>query len=119
MHLVNCSWLVLHLTMNYYFIAGASPAQGHPVVKPPKRQSKAEHVSKHQGSSKPAWLLAIEIATGTMVGSLFLIGILTAIQRCNNKSSIIIPWKKSASEKEQMTVFVGSISHFLCFVLCI
>lgn len=88
--------------------AGASPAQGHPVVKPPKRQSKAEHVSKHQGSSKPAWLLAIEIATGTMVGSLFLIGILTAIQRCNNKSSIIIPWKKSASEKEQMTVFVDS-----------
>jgi hypothetical protein len=95
--------------MNYYFIAGASPAQGHPVVKP-KHHSKAVHVSKHEGGSKPAWLLALEIATGTMVGALFLIGMITAIQRCNNKSSIIIPWKKSASEKEQIAVYIGSIS---------
>ncbi|CAI8619410.1 unnamed protein product [Vicia faba] len=87
--------------------AGASPAQGHPVVKP-KHQPKAEHVSKHQGASKPAWLLAIEIATGTMVGSLFLIGIFTAVQRCNKKASIIIPWKKSASEKEQIAVYIDS-----------
>lgn len=100
--------------MSYCFIAGASPAQGHPVVKP-KHQSKAEHVSKHQGASKPAWLLAIEIATGTMVGSLFLIGIFTAVQRCNKKASIIIPWKKSASEKEQIAVYIGM---FLTFFDC-
>lgn len=87
--------------------AGASPAQGHPVVKP-KHLSKAEHESKHEGGSKPAWLLALEIATGTMVGSLFLIGIFTAIQRFNNKSSIIIPWKKSSSEKEQISVYIDS-----------
>jgi hypothetical protein len=98
--------------MNYYFTAGASPAQGHPVVKP-KHLSKAEHESKHEGGSKPAWLLALEIATGTMVGSLFLIGIFTAIQRFNNKSSIIIPWKKSSSEKEQISVYIGLIFYFL------
>lgn len=95
--------------MDYYFIAGASPAQSHPVGKP-THQPAAEHESKHQGGSKPAWLLALEIATGTMVGSLFLVAILTAFQRCNNKSSIIIPWKKSASEKENIAVYIGSVS---------
>ncbi|KAJ1411828.1 Serine-threonine/tyrosine-protein kinase, catalytic domain [Sesbania bispinosa] len=87
--------------------AGASPAQSHPVVNQ-KHQPAAEHMSKHQGASKPAWLLPIEIVTGTMVGSLFLIAILTAFHRCNNKSSIIIPWKKSASEKENIAVYIDS-----------
>ncbi|KAI9174830.1 hypothetical protein LWI28_023327 [Acer negundo] len=66
----------------------------------------ADDVSKHQAASKPSWLLALEIVTGTMVGSLFLIALLTAFQRCNSKPSLIIPWKKSASEKEHMTVFI-------------
>ncbi|RDX82262.1 putative LRR receptor-like serine/threonine-protein kinase [Mucuna pruriens] len=87
--------------------AGASPAQRGRVVNP-KYQPATKHVSKHQEASKPAWLLALEIVTGTMVGSLFLIAILTAIQRCNNKSSIIIPWKKSASEKDHMAVHIDS-----------
>ncbi|XP_020218298.1 probable LRR receptor-like serine/threonine-protein kinase At1g63430 [Cajanus cajan] len=89
--------------------AGASPAQNGPVEKP-KYQLATKHVSKHQGASKPAWLLALEIVTGTMVGSLFLIAIFTAFQRCkcNNKSSIIIPWKKSASEKDHMAVHIDS-----------
>ena len=94
--------------MNYHFIAGASPAQSHPVVNLKHRPP--EHVSKQQGVSKPAWLLALEIVTGTMVASLFLIAIFTVYQRCNNKSSIIIPWKKSSSEKEHMTVYIGSVS---------
>ncbi|KAK3227091.1 hypothetical protein Dsin_006953 [Dipteronia sinensis] len=72
----------------------------------PKHRPAADDVSKHQAASKPAWLLALEIVTGTMVGSLFLIGLLTAFQRCNSKPSLIIPWKKSASEKEHMTVFI-------------
>ncbi|KAI4326975.1 hypothetical protein L6164_019484 [Bauhinia variegata] len=84
--------------------AGASPATSHPGVYPKHRS--AEDVSKHHGASKPAWLLALEIVTGIMVGSFFLIGVLTALQKCNNKSSIIIPWKKSASEKEHMTVYI-------------
>lgn len=89
--------------------AGASPAQSGPVANP-KNQRATRHESKHQGASKPAWLLALEIATGTLVGSLFLIAMLTAFQRCNNKSSIIIPWKKSASEKEKdyMAVHIDS-----------
>ncbi|KAL1364446.1 probable LRR receptor-like serine/threonine-protein kinase At1g63430 isoform X2 [Arachis hypogaea] len=86
--------------------AGASPAQSHPVMNLKHRA--AEHVSKHQRASKPSWLLALEIATGVMVGCLFLIAIFTAYQRFNSKSSIIIPWKKSSSEKEHMTVYIES-----------
>ncbi|KAG2410769.1 LRR receptor-like serine/threonine-protein [Vigna angularis] len=86
---------------------GASPAQSGPVVNP-KSESATKHVTKHQETSKPAWLLALEIVTGTMVGSLFVIGILTAIQRCNNKSSIIIPWKKSGSGKDYLAIHIDS-----------
>ncbi|XP_065858241.1 probable LRR receptor-like serine/threonine-protein kinase At1g63430 isoform X2 [Euphorbia lathyris] len=63
---------------------------------------------QHQGPSKPAWLLALEIVTGTMVGSLCVVALLTAFQRCNSKSSIIIPWKKSASQNEQIAVYIDS-----------
>ncbi|KAH1235610.1 putative LRR receptor-like serine/threonine-protein kinase [Glycine max] len=103
----NCFLLVLHLIMNYYLIAGASPAQSGPVVNP-RYLPATKHVTKHQEASKPAWLLALEIVTGTMVGSLFIIAILSAIQRCNNKPSIIIPWKKSASGKDYMAVHIDS-----------
>ncbi|KOM28446.1 hypothetical protein LR48_Vigan549s000100 [Vigna angularis] len=65
-----------------------------------------EYVSKHHGASKPVWLLALEIVTGTMVGSLFLVAVLAAFQRCNKKSSIIIPWKKSRSQKDQTPVYI-------------
>ncbi|KAL5747469.1 hypothetical protein ACOSP7_024469 [Xanthoceras sorbifolium] len=83
---------------------GTPPARTHSGVNSKHRP--ADEVSKHQAASKPAWLLALEIVTGTMVGSLFLIALLTAFQRCNSKPSLIIPWKKSASEKDHMTVFV-------------
>ncbi|KAK7251292.1 hypothetical protein RIF29_34349 [Crotalaria pallida] len=86
--------------------AGTSPAKSHPAANS-KHQS-SEHVSKHQGTSKPTWLLALEIVTGLMVGSLFVIAILTAFQRFKNKPSIIIPWKKSASEKDHTTVYIDS-----------
>ncbi|KAH1235612.1 putative LRR receptor-like serine/threonine-protein kinase [Glycine max] len=78
-----------------------------PVVNP-RYLPATKHVTKHQEASKPAWLLALEIVTGTMVGSLFIIAILSAIQRCNNKPSIIIPWKKSASGKDYMAVHIDS-----------
>ncbi|KAJ1416106.1 Serine-threonine/tyrosine-protein kinase, catalytic domain [Sesbania bispinosa] len=84
--------------------AGASPAKSQPVVNP--YHQPAEYLSKHHGGSKPAWLLALEIVTGTMVGSLFLVAVLAAFQRCNNKSSIIIPWKKSSSQKDHNTVYI-------------
>ncbi|KAF7810264.1 putative LRR receptor-like serine/threonine-protein kinase [Senna tora] len=86
--------------------AGASPAKSHPLINPKHRP--ADYLSKHQRASKPAWLLALEIVTGTMVGALFLVAVVTALQRVNNKSSIIIPWKKSASEKEHTTVYIDS-----------
>ncbi|KAJ9706540.1 hypothetical protein PVL29_001825 [Vitis rotundifolia] len=82
------------------------PAKSHPGVGP-KHQPTLDGL-KHQDTSKPAWLLALEIVTGTMVGSLCIIALLTALQRCKSKSSIIIPWKKSASEKEHMQVYIDS-----------
>ncbi|KDP25459.1 hypothetical protein JCGZ_20615 [Jatropha curcas] len=84
-----------------------SLAKTHQTFNPKHRP--AESASKqHPGASKPAWLLALEIITGTMVGSLFLVAVLTAFQRCNNKSSIIIPWKKSVSQNDQMAVYTDS-----------
>lgn len=82
------------------------PAKSHPGVGP-KHQPTLDG-PKHQDTSKPAWLLALEIVTGTMVGSLCIIALLTALKRCKSKSSIIIPWKKSASEKEHMQVYIDS-----------
>ena len=74
-----------------------------------------EYVSKHHGASKPVWLLALEIVTGTMVGSLFLVAVLAAFQRCNKKSSIIIPWKKSGSQKDHTAVYIGMQFLFSVF----
>lgn len=85
---------------------GAPPAKSHQA--PTSKHQPTENVSKHQEASKPTWLLALEIVTGTMVGSLFLVALFTAYQRCNNKSSLIIPWKKSASEKDQIAIYIDS-----------
>ncbi|KAF7114129.1 hypothetical protein RHSIM_RhsimUnG0098700 [Rhododendron simsii] len=68
----------------------------------------AQNGNKHEAASRPAWLLALEIVTGTMVGALFLVALLTAVQRCKSKPSILIPWKKSASTKDHVTVYIDS-----------
>ncbi|PON62840.1 Tyrosine-protein kinase [Parasponia andersonii] len=85
---------------------GASPIKSHAEAN--QKHRSPEYQPEHQGTSKPTWLLALEVVTGIMVGSLFLIALLTAFQRCNSKSSLIIPWKKSASEKDRVTVYVDS-----------
>ncbi|RVW16356.1 putative LRR receptor-like serine/threonine-protein kinase [Vitis vinifera] len=92
---------------NLLLTAVPPPAKSHPGVGP-KHQPTLDG-PKHQDTSKPAWLLALEIVTGTMVGSLCIIALLTALKRCKSKSSIIIPWKKSASEKEHMQVYIGKL----------
>lgn len=105
---LNCYFLMLYLIMNYYFIAGASPAKSQPVVNPNHQlEPPTENVSKHHRPSKPVWLLALEIVTGTMVGSLFLVALLAAFQKCNKRSSIIIPWKKSGSQKDHTAVYIS------------
>lgn len=81
---------------------GAPPARTRAGLSP-KHQA-AEDVSKHQSASRPAWLLTLEIVTGTMVGVLFLVAGFTGLQRCKSKPSIIIPWKKSASEKDHIYI---------------
>ncbi|CAL5433062.1 unnamed protein product [Camellia sinensis] len=91
---------------------GAPPAKHRSGVNPNNRP--AQDGTKHQATlkpisaSKPAWLLALEIATGTMVGSIFLVALLAALQRCKSNSSITIPWKKSASDNGHMTTYIES-----------
>ncbi|KAE8710855.1 putative LRR receptor-like serine/threonine-protein kinase [Hibiscus syriacus] len=43
-----------------------------------------------------------------MVGSIFLVALLTALHKCNSKTAIIIPWKKPGSEKEHLAVYIDS-----------
>jgi hypothetical protein len=88
-----------------FFVAAAPPSKGHTVVNPKHKPTK--DVPKHPDTSKPAWLLALEVVTGTMVCSLVLVAVVTALQKCKSKPSMIIPWKKSASEKDHTTVFIG------------
>ncbi|KAB5573588.1 hypothetical protein DKX38_000782 [Salix brachista] len=73
-----------------------------------KHQPVEDLAMQHRRASKPAWLLALEIVTGTMVGCLFLVAFITALQRCKNKSTLIIPWKKSSIQKEHVTVYIDS-----------
>ncbi|KAL6174676.1 hypothetical protein ACLB2K_051322 [Fragaria x ananassa] len=85
---------------------GAPPSKGRPAVNPKHKPTK--NVPKHSDTSKPAWLLALEVVTGTMVCSLVLVAVVTGLQKCNSKSSIIIPWKKSGSVKDHTTVYIDS-----------
>ncbi|CAH2080161.1 unnamed protein product [Thlaspi arvense] len=57
---------------------------------------------------RPMWLLDFEIVTGSSVGLLFVVVIFSACSLCNIKRSLIVPWKKPASAKEQFTVYVDS-----------
>ncbi|XP_043811713.1 probable LRR receptor-like serine/threonine-protein kinase At1g63430 isoform X2 [Manihot esculenta] len=86
---------------------GSPPAKTHQIFHPNHRPAK-DVSDQHQEASKPAWLLALEIITGTMAGGLFLVAVLTAFQRWNSKSSIIIPWKKSASQNDYEAVYIDS-----------
>ncbi|CAN4095244.1 unnamed protein product [Withania somnifera] len=86
---------------------GTPPAKGHPAQSNNKHRP-VEGRARHQSDSKPTWLLVLEVVTGAIAGSLFLVAILTAIKKCKNKSSIIIPWKKSASMKDHLTVCIDT-----------
>ncbi|XP_060173108.1 probable LRR receptor-like serine/threonine-protein kinase At1g63430 isoform X1 [Lycium barbarum] len=89
-------------------LCGSTPPAKSHAAQTNNKHRLVEGRAKHQSASKPTWLLALEVVTGVIAGSLLLVAILTAIQKCKNKSSIIIPWKKSASEKDHMTVYVDT-----------
>ncbi|KAJ8449270.1 hypothetical protein Cgig2_002402 [Carnegiea gigantea] len=87
---------------------GASPVKSHSNPPVSTRHKSVENGAKHSKASKPAWLLALEIVTGTMAGAVFLTVLFTTLKRCNNRSSMIIPWKKSASDKDRLAVYIDS-----------
>ncbi|KAL6496764.1 hypothetical protein OROHE_027326 [Orobanche hederae] len=84
------------------------PVKTHPGVNTKRRP--IEDKSKHESSDSrgPAWLLALEIVTGIMVGLLFIIALFTALQKWKRRTSIIIPWKKSGSATDYMTIYIDS-----------
>ncbi|KAL5994432.1 hypothetical protein ACLOJK_024482 [Asimina triloba] len=88
-----------------YGNGGPPPPQSHPTSKPVKDHTSDRAMS--QGASRPAWLLALEIVTGVVVGILLVYCILKAVRRCKTKSSVIIPWKKTSNGKE-MTIYIDS-----------
>ncbi|XP_010255429.1 PREDICTED: probable LRR receptor-like serine/threonine-protein kinase At1g63430 isoform X2 [Nelumbo nucifera] len=55
---------------------------------------------------KLPWLLALEIITGTIVGILLFLTIVTAVKRCKAKSPVVIPWKKTSNGKESMIIYI-------------
>lgn len=70
-----------------------------------KRHPTTYESNQQTSTSKPVWLLALEVSTGVTVGLLFLVAIFTTIHRCKNKPSIIIPWKKSRSDRDHMAMY--------------
>uniref|UniRef100_A0A7N0SZ47 Protein kinase domain-containing protein n=1 Tax=Kalanchoe fedtschenkoi TaxID=63787 RepID=A0A7N0SZ47_KALFE len=84
----------------------SSPAKTSPGLN--SRHHPTAAIAEHQNASKPAWLLAIEIVTGTMVGSLIVLATLTAIMKCKTRWPVIIRWKKSPCLKKQMSIFIDS-----------
>lgn len=97
--------MMSQLTVKIFVLLGAESSESHQAPNP--KHQRAKDVAKRTKASKPSWLLALEIVTGIMVGSLFLVALLTAFQRCNSKSAIIIPWKKSGSGKDHVVVYIG------------
>lgn len=97
---------------------GPPPAKNHPGVnrKHGPVEEDNNNRSKHQAAtSKPAWLLALEIVTGVMVGSLFIVALLAASQKCKSKPSLIIPWKKSTIAKDHMAIYIGKNVAFYSY----
>ncbi|CAA2966694.1 probable LRR receptor-like serine threonine-kinase At1g63430 [Olea europaea subsp. europaea] len=86
---------------------GALPSKSHPVFNT-RHQPVVERSTHQSKASKPAWLLAIKIVTGIMLGSLFVIALITTLRKCKGKRSIIIPWKKSASDKDYKIMYTDS-----------
>ncbi|XP_024996650.1 probable LRR receptor-like serine/threonine-protein kinase At1g63430 [Cynara cardunculus var. scolymus] len=82
----------------------APPAKSHKFGET-KHHPATDAYNQSASDSKPSWVLALEVVTGIMVGSLFLVALFTTCHRCKNKPSIIIPWKKSASERDHIAIF--------------
>ncbi|KAL4570800.1 hypothetical protein LXL04_026463 [Taraxacum kok-saghyz] len=84
----------------------ASPANPR---KPGNMKHRPEIDHKHvQSSSKPAWLLGLEVVTGVIVGLIFLVALLVAAYRCKGKSLTLIPWKKFGTDHDCKTIIVDT-----------
>ncbi|XP_047952039.1 probable LRR receptor-like serine/threonine-protein kinase At1g63430 [Salvia hispanica] len=86
----------------------ASPNKTHTGVNA-KHKPIEDRPSGHQSrSSKPVWILVLEIVTGFLIGSLFVVAVFTIAHKWKRRPSIIIPWKKSSSTKDYMTMYIDS-----------
>ncbi|XP_047337334.1 probable LRR receptor-like serine/threonine-protein kinase At1g63430 [Impatiens glandulifera] len=85
----------------------APQSRSHPLLaKNPSPRHRED--SRLKPASKPTWILAVEIVTGTMTGSIFLVAVLTAVFRYKSKSTNIIHWKKSASDMDHLAIYIDT-----------
>ncbi|KAI7746723.1 hypothetical protein M8C21_012766 [Ambrosia artemisiifolia] len=84
---------------------GVLPANKARETRVQSTESKAKNPAR---GSKPVWILAVEIVTGVMVGSLFLIAICAVVLKCKSKPYVLNMWSKSTSYKDHMAVFINS-----------
>ncbi|KAH6818229.1 Leucine-rich repeat protein kinase family protein [Perilla frutescens var. frutescens] len=87
---------------------GATPPNKTHAGVTPKRRPNIDGSQRQSKNSKPVWILVLEIVTGFMVGLLFVVAIFTLAQKCKRRPSIVIPWKKSSSSKDHMTMYIDS-----------
>nr|XP_043606379.1 probable LRR receptor-like serine/threonine-protein kinase At1g63430 [Erigeron canadensis] len=89
-------------------LCGKAAPANKPLVTGDVNQRPAEDKLEAHHSSKPAWITSIEVVTGVMVGAFFLIALFTAARRYKGKQPIIIPWKKSTTEKDHMEIVIDT-----------
>lgn len=85
--------------------ASLSRIKNHPADNSSKSKPKANG-SKHPDNSKPAWIFILEIVIGTIVGALFFVAMVAIFRRCNSKRAMMMPWKRSTSDKGRLTVYI-------------
>ncbi|KAL9260539.1 putative LRR receptor-like serine/threonine-protein kinase [Drosera capensis] len=78
-----------------------TPLASIPKAKPPDKKAK-------NSVSKRTWVFALKIVTGIIGGLFFCVALFILLLRRKNKSSTIIPWRKSGSQKKRFEVYVDS-----------
>jgi len=89
-----------HFSFSLLGISG----KGQELAKDTATDSHEEH--EHKKRKEPKWLLILEVATGVFV-FVFLVSCVVAFKRWKPKSSVIIPWKRTTTWKDQITISIG------------
>lgn len=82
-----------------------SSARAQQVAKETSMDSHGE--VKNKKPKEPKWLLILEVVTGAVVLIFLTFCVAAIFKRCKPKSSVIRPWKRSTTWKDQITISIG------------